>query len=305
MSGQGRCDSTAATALTTTTANTATATTPGTAGTAADREAERAELAAFVTSAAGRALLLRAEADADPGTLLEHTAALAEREGHAVVRAAGVEVESSLPWAGLHQLLHPLLAHTARLDGPARAAFEAVFGGPDGSPPSVMTLGIAVLRLLALATEQRPLLLLLDDGQWLDQPSADVCGFVGRRLTGHPVRLLVAVRAGLPSRFDAAALPELPLAARPDRSAAGGAHPARHLRLAGAPPRYPSPKPDALTRQEHRIADLAASGLTNKQIGALMHLSPRTVGSHLYRVFPKLSVTSRAALRDALTRHAG
>ena len=54
------------------------------------------------------------------------------------------------------------------------------------------------------------------------------------------------------------------------------------------------------TWQERRIADLAAGGLTNKEIGQRMHLSPRTVSSHLYRVFPKLGITSRAALRDAL-----
>ncbi len=63
-----------------------------------------------------------------------------------------------------------------------------------------------------------------------------------------------------------------------------------------APDRGPAP----LTPQEHRIADLAASGLTNKQIASRLHLSPRTVSGHLYRIFPKLGVTTRAALRDAL-----
>jgi DNA-binding CsgD family transcriptional regulator len=58
----------------------------------------------------------------------------------------------------------------------------------------------------------------------------------------------------------------------------------------------------SLTWQERRIADLAASGLTNKEIGKRMNLSPRTVSSHLYRVFPKLGITTRAALRDALSR---
>jgi DNA-binding CsgD family transcriptional regulator len=57
----------------------------------------------------------------------------------------------------------------------------------------------------------------------------------------------------------------------------------------------------ALTAQEHQIASLAAAGLSNKQIGQRLYLSPRTVGSHLYRVFPKLGVSSRAGLRDALT----
>ncbi len=56
-----------------------------------------------------------------------------------------------------------------------------------------------------------------------------------------------------------------------------------------------------LTAQEQQIASLAAAGLTNKQIGQRLYLSPRTVGSHLYRVFPKLGVASRAGLRDALT----
>ena len=58
----------------------------------------------------------------------------------------------------------------------------------------------------------------------------------------------------------------------------------------------------SLTWQERRIADLAAGGLTNKEIGERMHLSPRTVSSHLYRLFPKLGITSRAALRDALDK---
>lgn len=55
-----------------------------------------------------------------------------------------------------------------------------------------------------------------------------------------------------------------------------------------------------LSPQQYEIARLAAAGMTNKQIGQRLHLSPRTVGSHLYQVFPKLGITSRAALRDAL-----
>jgi DNA-binding NarL/FixJ family response regulator len=55
-----------------------------------------------------------------------------------------------------------------------------------------------------------------------------------------------------------------------------------------------------LTAQELTIADLAARGLTNKQIAAKLALSPRTVSTHLYRIFPKLGVESRAGLRDAM-----
>ena len=57
---------------------------------------------------------------------------------------------------------------------------------------------------------------------------------------------------------------------------------------------------DPLTPQEQEIAALAAAGLTNKQIGERLYLSPRTVGNHLFRIFPKLGITTRAALRDAL-----
>ncbi|MBE8478439.1 response regulator transcription factor, partial [Streptomyces justiciae] len=77
------------------------------------------------------------------------------------------------------------------------------------------------------------------------------------------------------------------------------------LRVAGVATHAPSVPSVELTWQERRIADLAASGLTNKEIGERMHLSPRTVSSHLYRVFPKLGITSRAALRDALARLEG
>ncbi|RNG23528.1 helix-turn-helix transcriptional regulator [Streptomyces botrytidirepellens] len=184
------------------------------------REGEQAELAAFVTTAAGQALVLRGETGVGKTSLLGHAVALAEQEGHTIIRAAGVEAESELPYAGLHQFLHPLLSEVAQLDGGTRAVFDAVFGWAEGDPPSVMRLGIAVLSLLSLAAAQQPLLVVLDDGQWLDDSSADVCGFVGRRLAGSPVKLLIAVRTDMASRFDTAALPERSVAALADEDAA-------------------------------------------------------------------------------------
>jgi len=73
------------------------------------------------------------------------------------------------------------------------------------------------------------------------------------------------------------------------------------LSLAGSSGDGAVDRPARLTAQERQIAELAASGLSNKQIGAQLYLSPRTVSTHLYRIFPKLDITSRAALRDALT----
>ncbi len=202
------------------------------------RDAERARLSAFVRAPDGQALVLRGEAGVGKSTLLDLAARLAAEDGQSVVRATGVEAESGLPHAGLHQLLYPLLptsddrscdgrpsddrpSDAPLLSAGARAAFDAAFGRSDGPPPPVMALGIAVLDLLSwTAAKGRPLLLVLDDGQWLDGASAEVCGFVGRRLAGRPgVKLLVAVRADTASRFDTAALPEAPVGALGDADA--------------------------------------------------------------------------------------
>lgn len=113
-----------------------------------------------------------------------------------MIRAVGVEAESGLPLAGVHQLLHSLLPAVDGLDQVHRTVFDAAFGRGTGKPPSVMSLGIAALDLLSLAASTRPLLLLLDDGQWLDAASIAVIGFAGRRLTGSSVKLVVGLRGG-------------------------------------------------------------------------------------------------------------
>ena len=60
---------------------------------------------------------------------------------------------------------------------------------------------------------------------------------------------------------------------------------------------------DQLTAQEHQIAQLATQGLSNRDIGQRLYLSHRTIGTHLYRIFPKLGITSRGELRSALSVH--
>ncbi|MFD0026225.1 AAA family ATPase [Streptomyces sp. NPDC058382] len=176
------------------------------------RNREQLALSAFVTAPRGRALVLRGETGVGKSALLDHVAEQARNEC-TVLRAAGVEAESGLPFAGLHQFLYPLLPCVDGLDDGHRGVFDVVFGRGEGRPPSVMALGIAVLDLLSLAASQKPLLLVLDDGQWLDSVSAEVCGFVGRRLAGSSVKLVVALRSEVSSRFDTAALPELPVGA--------------------------------------------------------------------------------------------
>jgi len=129
-------------------------------------------------------------------------------------------------------------------------------------------------------------------------PGADCFPFdLGRVRLCYGERLRRA-RATTDSRAQLTAALEIfeRLRARPWAARAAG-----ELRAAGqTDPRASQRGRDSLTPQELEIAELAAAGLTNKQIGQRLFLSHRTVGAHLYQIFPKLGVTSRAALRDAL-----
>ncbi|WP_033222941.1 helix-turn-helix transcriptional regulator [Kitasatospora phosalacinea] len=175
------------------------------------RELEQSVLSSFVASAEGRVLVLSGETGVGKSALLESAAGQAGSAGYRVVRAVGVEAESQLPFAGLHQLLYPLLPYAERLEGAHRTAFDVVFGQSGEEAPSVMALGTAVLDLIVVAASSARLLLILDDGQWFDPDSAEICGFVGRRLASTAVKLLVALRPERVSGFDPADLPELPV----------------------------------------------------------------------------------------------
>ncbi|WP_431900416.1 AAA family ATPase [Nonomuraea sp. bgisy101] len=178
------------------------------------RNHERAVISGMVESVSGQVMVVRGEAGVGKSALLEEAAELAVRDGHLVSRITGVEAESELPCSGLHQLLYQLLPLTD-----SRPVLDAVTGRQADDLPSVMTLGIAVLDLLSEIAMRRPLLVILDDGQWLDDTSAEVFGFVGRRIGGFPVKLLIAVRDEIASRFDLAVLPEMPVGPLSDEDA--------------------------------------------------------------------------------------
>src|SRR5215510_5911301 len=163
-------------------------------------------------------LVLRGEAGVGKSALLAYAAGRAR--GMMVLRAAGVEAEVELPFAALHQLLRPLLERLDRLPAPQAAALQAAFGlaaapgGHDRGGEHVgdrFLLSVGVLSLLADAAEQRPLVCLLDDANWLDQASADALVFAGRRLGAEGIGLLFAARDAEPRRFDAPGLRELRL----------------------------------------------------------------------------------------------
>jgi DNA-binding CsgD family transcriptional regulator len=111
-----------------------------------------------------------------------------------VVRAVGVESEMELAFAGLQQLCAPLLDRLPRLPAPQRDALEIVFGLSEGAAPDRFLLGLGALSLFSEMAEDRPLLCVVDDAQWLDQSSALTLAFVARRLVAEPVGLVFAAR---------------------------------------------------------------------------------------------------------------
>ena len=127
-----------------------------------------------------------------------------QASGCRVAHAAGVESEMELVYAGLHQLLTPMLDRLERLPAPQANALQTAFGLRSGSAPDRFLVGLAALSLLAEVAEEHPLVCLVDDAQWLDQASAQVLGFVARRLAAESVILVFAARvlgdelAGLP-----------------------------------------------------------------------------------------------------------
>src|SRR5215813_2225036 len=155
-----------------------------------------------VRAGGSRALVVSGEPGVGKTALLDY---LAERaSGCRVAAAVGVQSEMELPFAGLHQLLAPMLDRLGRLPSPQREALRTAFGLSAGPAPDKFVVGLAVLGLLSEVAAARPLVCLVDDQQWLDHASAQVLAFVARRLGAEAVGLVFAARvptddvAGLP-----------------------------------------------------------------------------------------------------------
>ncbi|GAA1545552.1 helix-turn-helix transcriptional regulator [Nocardioides humi] len=159
------------------------------------RRRECTALDELVTSAKGghgAALLVHGDAGIGKTALLDHVQEHAS--GCRVMRISGVEAEVELAFGGLHQLCAPLLRNLDRLAEPQRSALETAFGMSAGDPPDRFLVGLAVLNLLADAAATQPVVCLVDDGQWLDQVSAQTLAFVARRLLAERVALVFALR---------------------------------------------------------------------------------------------------------------
>src|SRR5512133_42040 len=147
----------------------------------------------------GGALVLRGEPGIGKSRLLSETAQAARERGMTVLSTTGVQSEAHLPFAGLHQLLRPVRGRAADLPAVQRAALGAAFGLEPEVVPEQFRIAMAALDLVAEVATDGPVLLVVEDAQWLDRPTSEVLAFVARRIESDPIVLLVGIRDGYAS----------------------------------------------------------------------------------------------------------
>jgi DNA-binding CsgD family transcriptional regulator len=180
-------------------------------GRRAEREAVEQVLVQARSGRSG-ALVVRGEAGIGKTALVDQAREAAASSGFRVESSVGVEAEAQFAFAGLHQLCSPLLGRLAKLPDPQQAALGVAFGLRAGPAPDRFLVGLATLTLVAEVAEERPLLCLVDDAQWLDEASAQVLAFVARRVSAERVALLFGLRdSGAGDNHPFAGLPELRL----------------------------------------------------------------------------------------------
>lgn len=176
------------------------------------RDPERARIGELLDGARrshSGVLVLRGEPGVGKSALL----ALARDEvpGMRVLSSEGIESETELPFAALHQLVRPILGDLDVLPAPQAGALRSALGLTASAGADRFLVSLAVLSLLAEAAERQPVLCLVDDAQWLDDASTDALVFAARRLEAEGIAMLFAAREGELRRFEAPGLPSLQL----------------------------------------------------------------------------------------------
>jgi DNA-binding CsgD family transcriptional regulator len=139
-------------------------------------------------------LVVRGEPGVGKTAILERAIGSVSEAGFRVARATGIESEMELSFAGLHQLLAPMLERLEELPAPQRDAMNTAFGLAGGRAPDRFLIGLAVLGLLSDAAEAAPLLCVIDDAHWLDRASAHALAFAARRLLAEHIGLVFVTR---------------------------------------------------------------------------------------------------------------
>jgi DNA-binding CsgD family transcriptional regulator len=184
-----------------------------------DEEVRRLESLVAGADSTGAALVLRGEPGIGKTALLRRARSSAEARGMLVLATSGVQSEMRVPYAGLHQLLRPVLSRADRLPERQRAVLLRAFEPAEQTMSAVFPVALAVLDLLGDTAARHPVLVEVEDAQWLDPSTVDVLTFVARRLAVDRIVMLIAVRDGGQTALDSAGLAELPLS-RLDEAAA-------------------------------------------------------------------------------------
>ncbi|MFE3222643.1 ATP-binding protein [Nocardia sp. NPDC059228] len=190
---------------------------PGRAGGLVGRDGEReafTRLLDAVRAGESQVLVLRGDAGIGKSALLDNLTSRAT--GLRVLRVIGMQSEMELVFAALHQLCGPLLDRVGKLPAPQGDALRTAFGLSEGPAPKPFMVGLAVLGLLSEAAEDQPLLCVVDDHHWVDRASAQVLGFVARRLAAERVGVVFGTRV---AAEELAGIPELAVTGLSDRDA--------------------------------------------------------------------------------------
>jgi hypothetical protein len=163
-------------------------------------------------------LVIRGEAGIGKTALLEYAAASAG--AFTVLRTTGFEAEADLAFAGVYGLVRPILEHLDEVPEIQSRALAGALGLAPSDAPDRFMVSAAILSLLAAAAEERPILCLVDDAQWLDRPSSETLVFTARRLRADRVAMIFAAREGEERSFQAPGLPSLSLGPLDEPSAA-------------------------------------------------------------------------------------
>ncbi|MET9476996.1 ATP-binding protein [Streptomyces sp. NPDC002922] len=256
------------------------------------REREIAALASLLErTPPGAVLLMLGDPGIGKSSLLDEAESRGRARGFRILRLAGVECEATFPFAGLHQMVGPVLDHVSLLPQHEREALLAAFGLVEGPPPDPFLISLAVVDLLAAVAADRPVLVVADDVQWLDPQSHEVLTFVARRVAG-PVVIIAAMRRGHTGSFLHTGFPELTVRGVDDDAAAQilsahapGLSPAERRRIQ----REALGNPLALRELPIALAALPPGGLR-----------PLTLSDRLEHAFAGRGAELPPATRDAL-----
>jgi DNA-binding CsgD family transcriptional regulator len=175
------------------------------------RTRERERLDAILAQARdghSAVLVIRGEPGIGKTALLRYAARQAS--GLRTTEVEGVQAEMELPFAGIHRFCASMLDRLKLLAEPQQNALQVALGLSSGDAPNMFLVAVAVLNLLAATAQERPLLCLVDDAQWLDASSVQALGFVARRVVAEPVAMVFSLREPVATRaLDG--LPELSL----------------------------------------------------------------------------------------------